>query len=79
MECNRNGCNYILCRRYSDKYGYICEECFDELERYVEFCEGCSIYELIDTFMSTKRSQRFYDAIEPGTLGKIFKKQSDRI
>lgn len=29
--CDRNGCENILCDRYSDLYGYICDECFDEL------------------------------------------------
>ena len=31
MTCNRRGCNNIMCDRYSDEYGYICSECFEEL------------------------------------------------
>lgn len=31
MQCNRLGCGVILCKRYSPKYGYICDECFEEL------------------------------------------------
>lgn len=31
LHCNRKGCNNILCDRYSHKYGYICDECFEEL------------------------------------------------
>ncbi len=30
-ECSRNGCDNILCDRYSPNYGYICNECFNEL------------------------------------------------
>ncbi len=32
LACNRAGCENIMCRRYSDEFGYICRECFDELE-----------------------------------------------
>jgi hypothetical protein len=31
INCFRNGCENILCDRYSPNYGYICYECFDEL------------------------------------------------
>lgn len=31
LACNRNGCDNIMCDRYSDKYGYICWECYIEL------------------------------------------------
>lgn len=31
LECSRYGCNHIMCDRYSSKYGYICDECFEEL------------------------------------------------
>jgi len=31
MPCRRNGCMNILCDRLSSTYGYICNNCFDEL------------------------------------------------
>lgn len=31
MPCSRAGCVNILCDRYSDVYGYICTECYEEL------------------------------------------------
>ncbi len=31
LPCSRIGCENILCNRYSPKYGYICDECFEEL------------------------------------------------
>ena len=31
MACDRNGCENILCDRYSHRYGYICNDCYDEL------------------------------------------------
>jgi hypothetical protein len=29
--CDRKDCIEILCDLYSNKYGYICDECFEEL------------------------------------------------
>lgn len=31
MACDRNECKSILCERYSRSFGYICNECFNEL------------------------------------------------
>ncbi len=33
LRCDRFGCDSILCDRYSNKHGYICESCLDELAR----------------------------------------------
>ena len=31
LSCDRNGCENIMCNRLSDEYGYICNDCFEEL------------------------------------------------
>lgn len=31
MPCSREGCENILCSKYSTKYGYICDSCFEKL------------------------------------------------
>ena len=31
VECDRAGCENILCTRMSDTYGYLCEECLEAL------------------------------------------------
>jgi len=31
MACCRIGCDNIMCDRCSNRHGYICDECFDEL------------------------------------------------
>ena len=31
LTCDRNGCENVMCDRLSHKYGYICNECFEEL------------------------------------------------
>ncbi len=33
LACDRKGCENIMCDRYSNRVGYICEECFSELKR----------------------------------------------
>ena len=46
LRCDRNGCENIMCARYSHKYGYICYECFRELTEV--YC-GDSIQEFMDS------------------------------
>ena len=31
MNCARRGCGSILCDRSSHDFGYLCNDCFDEL------------------------------------------------
>jgi hypothetical protein len=31
LACDRENCNNVMCDRMSYKYGYICDECFEEL------------------------------------------------
>ena len=31
LACDRNGCQNIMCDRFSYEFGYICNECFVEL------------------------------------------------
>jgi len=31
MGCFRRGCNNIMCHRYSQEFGYICNDCFGQL------------------------------------------------
>jgi len=31
LACDRRGCENIMCDRYSEDYGYICDGCFREL------------------------------------------------
>jgi hypothetical protein len=31
LQCDRTGCENIMCDRLSDEYGYLCWECFNEL------------------------------------------------
>ena len=32
MRCSRRDCENILCDKYNPKFGYICDDCFEELK-----------------------------------------------
>ena len=49
--CDRRGCENIMCDRYSHHYGYICNECFEELNN-----SGIDI----ETFMNTPKKYNPY-------------------
>lgn len=61
MECNRLGCDNIMCQRYSSEFGYLCEECF---------------YEMVDrgltvgNFMKTKKNDKLHNSFK---YDEIFK------
>ncbi len=44
LRCDRNGCENIMCDRYSNTHGYICNECFKEL---VESGADTNIYKFM--------------------------------
>jgi uncharacterized protein YjaG (DUF416 family) len=47
LECSRNGCTNIMCDRCNPDFGYICEECFEEL--LIKYVNGMSISEFMDS------------------------------
>ena len=58
MECNRKGCMHIMCRRYSTEFGYICSDCYGELERLLERAGSRSNYHLLTRqFMNTEKQE----------------------
>ena len=67
LACSRNGCENIMCDRYSSEFGYICYECFEELV-------NLGVTDISD-FMRTNKSNKwkheneailtYYDEIFP--------------
>ncbi len=49
-SCNRHACEHIMCDKYSETYGYICEDCHEELVDYL-VRKGVS-HQRITVFMS---------------------------
>ena len=48
LACNRRGCDNIMCDRYAVRYGYMCWECFEELEN-VNSSDFIDISDFMDT------------------------------
>ena len=51
LACDRKGCDNIMCDRYSHEYGYICWECFCEMEESKDF-------KSIEEFMNTEKGHK---------------------
>ena len=49
LPCDREGCGNVMCDYCSSTYGYLCEECFEELVR-------LGVRENIYVFMRTAKS-----------------------
>lgn len=55
MQCSRNGCDTIMCHRYSDQYGYICIECFNELKLLASTVSCVNV----EMFMTSEKPHRY--------------------
>lgn len=63
LACDREGCENVMCDRLSQRYGYICWECFDELVASGKLdIEGFMGQELRH---EEKPDQEFYEKIFP--------------
>lgn len=55
LECNRENCQNIMCDRYSSEFGYICNECFNELILWMLRYSDESPMEVIRDFMDSEK------------------------
>ena len=60
LACNREGCENIMCDRYSRRYGYICNECFEELSR----ADWIDIESFMETPKDTNNTDMWLDFID---------------
>jgi len=81
MQCNRKGCDNILCNKYSSYYGYICEHCFDDLKKFVISRVRMGSYDvpqMVKTFMETpKHSDLNYEGAIERLLEDMFTPATD--
>ena len=54
LACNRKNCKNVMCDHLSNIYGYICNDCFNELV-------GLGPYQDVAMFMGTPKREK-----EPG-------------
>jgi hypothetical protein len=66
LTCNRKGCQNIMCDRHSHEYGYICNECFEELVNEENLD--------IEDFMDSEKGETWLDrnSARRDYLSKIF-------
>ena len=51
LQCDRKGCRNVLCDRHARGYGYICDECFEELVG-----SGLNAQAFMDTYKTDPRA-----------------------
>ena len=65
LECQRRGCDHIMCERYSYEYGYLCDSCFSEL---VSTGPDTNISEFMQGYPTSNREEESlvrYDYVFP--------------
>lgn len=63
MECNRRGCDNIMCNHYNSETGYICYECLTELENLQKLKPNMKLKH-IKKFMETPLKKRIENVEE---------------
>jgi hypothetical protein len=69
LTCNRVDCENIMCVRYSDEYGYICDYCFGELDDARRQDPSLSIGE----FMRTPPKRNWFSPHDNEDIYDVFK------
>ena len=60
LPCARGNCPNVMCERYSDKYGYICRECFEELVQIGPSADVADFMETNPSGYDTAEASRAY-------------------
>lgn len=69
LMCDKRECDNIMSDYYSNKYGYLCNECFNEL-RFSKLP--------IDIFMNTTPNRDYRETDRLGELIEEFENRYDR-
>ena len=69
LACCRRYCENIMCDRYSYEYGYICDECYNELEHVLLQDPDHNITKFMDTRPSKYYEQKNAEEIFPRRQG----------
>ena len=65
LACDRYGCRNVMCDRLSDTYGYICDECFEELV-YLGYQHS------VEDFMCSPKKEHCNEDISYDVFNKVF-------
>lgn len=67
LACSRSGCENVMCDRYSHKYGYICDDCFEELIEWIRRERSFDIDQFMNTYKPTDpviSGRKVYDILD---------------
>jgi hypothetical protein len=61
MPCSKEGCTTILCDRYSTEFGYICNDCYEELKQFLacKYSSTQNLENLVTTFLETPQRAQY--------------------
>lgn len=65
LLCSRVGCGNIMSDRYSDRYGYICRGCFNELVRLGVHTSVTEFMESMTPVVDEEASLAYFDKLFP--------------
>lgn len=69
LACNREGCNEIMCDRISHEFGYICNDCFEELVNILLCCKREEDLRcFVKKFMKSDKSERKFPKMDAHTF-----------
>lgn len=68
IPCDRNGCKSIMCDRYSNSYGRICADCFNQ----AVYLRLTGAQEIEDFMKSPAVNSPIDEPTARGILNKIF-------
>lgn len=57
--CDRQDCDNVMCDRYNNLFGYLCNECFGEMKD--KKISGC---DEIEEFMNSRKNEETYDNLD---------------
>jgi len=70
MECNRKGCDEIMCDEYSELTGYLCYSCLQDLRNFEPKSEND-----VKKFMKTEKvNYSYYDEDYKFSIDRLFGK-----
>jgi hypothetical protein len=72
LECDRKGCENIMCHLLSDKFGYICFDCYEDLVAFCVNAKNCDD-DTINSFMHSPKQQKRPLDIEPSVRAALEK------
>jgi len=82
LACSRRGCRNILCQLYSERFGYICNKCYNELinsnPKVLDIMYiGSFIKDFLDSDKTIDRGRNLFEEYIKSEFKDIFKDEKE--